>query len=151
MNLNIKIDNKLFYIVFVIALLCAISNATSNPVLSKESSQAKTNNVLPFDQSLFIGDAGQMNYKTEADGVIESISNMEAGYVRASNVKENVQDKKYWARKSTDGNGMEAEVKSNYVDFLNSAIDCTNMYYYGIDSEQYIQVHTEMMEKYDMI
>ena len=144
MTETIKIDSKFIYALAGLLVVCALGAANTFEKPVQENVIAP--NIVTFTEDEF----HEMRIQ-EAEGVFNIITNMEAGYVSSSKAHDDIFDIKFYAEQYTSAYPVEAEVNHAYVDFLNSALDCTNQFQYGIDSDEYQKVYGEMLAKKELI
>lgn len=141
---TIKIDAKFWYALAGLVLVCAVGASANS--FEKTSQNLVAPNIITFTEDEF-----QEMRQQEAEGVFNIIKNMEAGYVSSSRAHDDIFDIKFYAEQYTSAYPVEAEVNRAYVDFLNSALDCTNAYPNGVNSELYQKYYGEMMTKKELI
>lgn len=148
-KLEVKLDHRIIYILAVLLIgAAAVSASSVHTMKSPEITEQ------PIIQSNVVNiNANELKEMrmNEADVVFTEIKSMEKGYVKSGDAKEKIQDYKYNAKDFNSANTVEMEVNQHFIDFCNSALDCTNAYYYGVESDQYKQVYDEMLAKKNLI
>jgi hypothetical protein len=145
-----KFDHRIlfalgFFLVCVVAASAANTTTFSSP--GDNGQMVIKSNVVTYDKSDL-----QNMYQKDSTNVINLIENMQNGYVLPGEARTTIEDKKSDARSLEDLTPEEMVVNQNYINFLNSAYDCTTAYgNYGKDSEQFTASVKEMKEKKELI
>lgn len=149
-NLKVKIDPRIYWVLGLILLGAAAVGASG---IQGIDPQFKSDEQILISSNVVQIDAEELRNirQNEAKEIFTLVNNMESGHIKAGAAKKKIQDYKYNAKDFNPANAVETEVNQIFINFCNSAIDCTNMYYYGLESEQYMLVYGEMMTKKELI